>query len=303
VLQNPRLFRPFESVISLLPLPRYGTIDPTPFVAVFFPVFFGLILGDVGYGLVLAAAGLLLHWRSKPATLLRSVAEIIGPCALFSIFAGLLFGELFGDLGRRWFGLQPLAFDREEALVPFLLLALSIGAVHIVVGLVLGVVAAARRHPRQAVGRGASAAAVLLVVLALLAAVDVLPRVFFTPAVIGLLIAFPVLIAAEGIVAPIEFLSTLGNILSYARIMALGIASVMLAVVANRMVGAIGSATVGVVFALLFHLVNFAIGLFSPTIHALRLHYVEFFGKFYSPGGVRYEPFGAWTRNGGALRS
>ncbi|MGH7124514.1 MAG: V-type ATPase 116kDa subunit family protein [Stellaceae bacterium] len=77
--------------------------------------------------------------------------------------------------------------------------------------------------------------------------------------------------------------------------MALGIASVMLAVVANRMVGAMGSAAVGIVFALLFHLVNFGIALFSPTIHALRLHYVEFFGKFYSPGGVRYEPFGHWT--------
>ena len=50
-------------------------------------------------------------------------------------------------------------------------------------------------------------------------------------------------------------------------------------------------------FALLFHLVNFAIALFSPTIHALRLHYVEFFGKFYSPGGVRYQPFGRWTRD------
>ena len=76
--------------------------------------------------------------------------------------------------------------------------------------------------------------------------------------------------------------------------------TVMLAVVANRMVGAIGSAAVGIVFALLFHLVNFAIGLFSPTIHALRLHYVEFFGKFYSPGGVRYQPFGGnWTRQAG----
>jgi V/A-type H+-transporting ATPase subunit I len=84
--------------------------------------------------------------------------------------------------------------------------------------------------------------------------------------------------------------------------MALGIASVMLAVVANRMVGVIGSAAVGIVFALMFHLVNFAIGLFSPTIHALRLHYVEFFGKFYSPGGVRYEPFGAWTRGAGVTR-
>jgi V/A-type H+-transporting ATPase subunit I len=70
----------------------------------------------------------------------------------------------------------------------------------------------------------------------------------------------------------------------------------MLAVVANKMVGAIGSVAVGILFALLFHLVNFIIAVFSPTIHALRLHYVEFFGKFYSPGGVRYQPFGHWTR-------
>lgn len=295
VLRNPRIFRPFEVVISLLPLPRYGSIDPTPFVALFFPVFFGLILGDVGYGLMLAIGGLVMHHRSRPGTMLRSVTEIVGPCALMSIIAGIAFGEFFGDLGRRWFGLRPLAFDREEALIPFLLLAIAIGAVHILLGMILGVVNA-RRHPREAVGKGAAAVGLVLIVIALLAAVDVLPDSFFTPAVIGILIAFPVLIATEGIVAPIEFLSALGNVLSYARIMALGVASVMLAVVANRMVGMLGSAVVGVLFALLFHLVNFAIGLFSPTIHALRLHYVEFFGKFYSPGGVRYQPFGALSR-------
>jgi V/A-type H+-transporting ATPase subunit I len=272
-------------------------------VAVFFPVFFGLMLGDIGYGLVLAIGGLILHHRSRPNTLLRSVSEIIGPCALLAILAGVLFGEFFGDLGRRWFGLMPLAFDREEALIPFLLLSVAIGGVHILLGMILGVISAARRHPREAFGKGAATAGLVLVIVALLAALDVLPRAFFTPAVIGLLIAFPILIVLEGVVAPIEFLSTLGNILSYARIMALGAASVMLAVVANRMVGMLGSAVVGVLFALLFHLVNFAIGLFSPTIHALRLHYVEFFGKFYSPGGVRYQPFGTWTRQAGITRS
>ena len=144
---------------------------------------------------------------------------------------------------------------------------------------------------------------VVLVIVALLAAVDVLPGAFFTPAVIALLVAFPVLIVLEGLVAPIELLTTLGNILSYARIMALGVASVMMAVVANKMVGAIGSVVVGILFALLFHLVNFAIAAFSPTIHALRLHYVEFFGKFFSPGGVRYQPFGHWTRANSRTRA
>jgi V/A-type H+-transporting ATPase subunit I len=303
VLSNPRLFRPFETLIRLLPLPSYGTIDPTPFVAVFFPAFFGLMVGDVGYGVVLALLGLILHARSKPGTLLRNVSEIVGPCALFSIIAGFLYGELFGDLGRRWLGLQPLAFSREEALIPFLLLAVALGAVHILLGLGLSVASNVRRHPRHAIGSGVSALMIVLIILALLAAVDVLPKGFFTPAVVGLLVAFPLLIVLEGLVAPIELLSMLGNILSYARIMALGVASVMLAVVANKMVGAIGSLAVGIVFALLFHLVNFAIALFTPTIHALRLHYVEFFGKFYSPGGVQYQPFGHWTRDAAQHRA
>ena len=295
VLRNPRLFRPFEIVTGMLPLPRYGTIDPTPYVAVFFPMFFGLMLGDAGYGAAVAVLALVLHRRSRPGTVLRSVAEVAGPCALFAIVFGVLFGEYFGDLGRHWFGLAPLWLDREEAIVPFLVLTLGLGVVHVVLGLALGVLASAREHPRQAAGRGLSAVMILLILTAILAAVEVLPHALLTPAVVALLIAFPVLIVLEGIVAAIELLSAIGHILSYARIMALGTASVMLAIVANRLGGAVGSAVVGALFALLFHLVNFGLGLFSPTIHALRLHYVEFFGTFYSPGGTRYEPLGHWS--------
>lgn len=295
VLHNPRLLRPFEAITRMLPLPRYGSIDPTPFVAVFFPAFFGLILGDVGYGVVLAIVALVLHVRSRDGTMLRSVSEIAGACAGASIVFGFLYGEAFGDLGRRLVGLKPLVFDREEALVPFLALAVAIGFVHIVLGLVLGMVAAVRhRQAREAAGRGISALMVVLVAVALLAAVKILPGGFFTPVVIALLVAFPLLVMAEGLLAPLELLSTLGNVLSYARIMALGTASVMMAVVANRMVGATGSVLVGVVFALLFHTVNFALGLFGPTVHGLRLHYVEFFGKFYSPGGTSYRPLRHW---------
>ena len=154
------------------------------------------------------------------------------------------------------------------------------GGVHVLLGLVLGVFNAMHGHRRQALGRGLSAVMILLIVVALLAAVKLLPAQLLTPAVVALLVAFPVLVIAEGIVAPVELLATIGSILSYARIMALGTASVMLAVVANRLAGAIGSVVVGAIFALLFHLVNFALGLFSPTVHALRLHYVEFFGRF-----------------------
>lgn len=293
-MQNPPLFRPFEVITRMLPLPRYGSIDPTPFVAVFFPVFFGLMLGDAGYGLVLAALAATLRWRSKPGTTLRSVSLVAGACALTSTLFGVLFGEAFGDLGHR-LGMRPLAFNREEAIVPFLGLTIALGVVHVVLGLVLAVVIAWRRgHRREAAGRGVAALMVALTVLALLAAFSVLPEALFTPFVVAVIVAFPVLVALEGVVAVIELLSTYGHVLSYARIMALGTASLMLAVVANQLVGAMGSLVVGAVFALFFHLVNFAIGLFSPTIHALRLHYVEFFGKFYSPGGTPYRPLTHW---------
>lgn len=300
VLSNPRIFRPFETIVRLLPLPRYGSIDPTPFVAVFFPMFFGLILGDLGYGALLVILALLLRRGSAEGSLRRSIAEVIGACAIFTLIFGALYGEFFGDLGHRWFGLRPLWFDRSEAVLPFLGLALALGLVHILLGLGLGVFTAFHRSRKEALGKGVAFLMVVLIVVALLAVFEVLPRGLFVPAVVVLLIAFPVLVATEGLLAPIELLTTVGNVLSYARVMALGTASVMLAVVANRMVGSLGSVAIGAIFALLFHLVNFALGLFSPTIHALRLHYVEFFGKFYSPGGTQYHPFGGST-SGGAI--
>ena len=294
VLKNPRLFRPFEAITEMMPLPRYGTIDPTPFVAIFFPMFFGIVLGDIGYGVILGLVAFILRLRSSAGTKLRSVSEIGLACALFTIVFGFLYGELFGDLGHR-IGLHPIIFNREEAFFPFLGLAVALGVVHVVLGLILSAVQLFRRNKRHALGRGLAAIMVLLIVMALMAAAGMLPERFFSPLVIATLVALPVLVVAEGILAPVELVSTLGNVLSYARIMAVGTASVMMAVVANRMVGALGGVVVGVICALTFHLVNFVLGVFSPTIHVLRLHYVEFFGKFFSPGGSQYRPFRQWS--------
>ena len=291
VLSNPKLFRPFETLTTLLPLPKYGTIDPTPFVAVGFPMLFGMILGDVGYGVVLLALALVLRRRSQPGSPLRTAAAIGLPCAIFAIIFGFLFGELFGPMGRLWFGLEPLLFDRERAIIAAILVAVGIGFVHTIVGLVLGIATTARGEPRVAASRAVQLVMMILVVLALLSAVRVLPANLFTALGIAVLLGFPLLVLLEGIVAPIEFFSTLASVLSYVRIMALGTASVLLAVVASEMIGMFGSAVVGILFGLLFHLVNLAMGVFSPTVHALRLHYVEFFRQFYSPGGRRYEPF------------
>ena len=152
VLTNPRLFRPFELITRMLPLPAYGTIDPTPFVAVFFPMFFGLILGDVGYGLVLAVLALWLRHGGAPGSTRRAVAEMLGAGAAFSSCSASPSASSSATSAAAWFGMRPLLFDREKSLLPFLGLAVAIGVVHIVLGLVLGIVQRLAR-PSAAGGR------------------------------------------------------------------------------------------------------------------------------------------------------
>lgn len=300
VLRNPRLFRPFEAITRMLPLPRYGSLDPTPFVAVGFPMLFGIVLGDLGYAAMLAILALILRWRSRPGSKVRDISLMALACAAFAAVFGVLYGELFGDLGHRLFGLEPLVFNREEAIIPALVFALGLGLIHVVLGLVLGVITSLRGHEdrkharRHALGRGIAALMLLLIAACTLAVFDVLPSALFTPLIVVTVVVFPLLVIAEGVLAPVELVSTIGHVLSYARIMAVGTASVMMAVVANRMVGAVGSVLVGALFALIFHVINFAIGVVSPTIHVLRLHFVEFMGTFHSPGGTAYRPLSRW---------
>jgi len=292
VLANPPLFAPFEVLSSLLPLPRYGTVDPTPFVAMFFPMLFGVVVGDVGYGVAIAVLAVVLRLATPRA---RDLARIAGAIAIYTILFGVLYGELFGDLGTRWFGMSPLWFDRREAVLGFLMLAIALGLVHLVLGLGIAAASRWRRDRREAIGRGLTAIMMLLVAVALLALFQRVPAGLLTPAVIALLVALPIVVVLEGATALLDFMTILGHVLSYARVMALGTASVMLAIVANRMHGAFGSAAIGIAFALVFHLVNFAITLFSPTLHVMRLHYVEFFGTFFEPGGGPYRPLRHWS--------
>jgi V/A-type H+-transporting ATPase subunit I len=124
---------------------------------------------------------------------------------------------------------------------------------------------------------------------------DFLPEDFRTPAIGGLIIGIVLIGASLGwlgiLMGPIEFIGLIGNILSYLRIAAIGLASIYLAKVANDTAGMLGNLIVGAVMAVLLHALNLVLGAFSPTIHSLRLHYVEFFRKFYEGGGRPYEPF------------
>jgi V/A-type H+-transporting ATPase subunit I len=242
--------------------------------------------------LALALLARIKGWGGETGRRLTTIALA---CAVSAVGFGFLFGELFGELGEP-LGLHPLLFDRRKAALPFLGLALALGAGHIVLGVSLGLSSSLRSGKgREALARAVTLSLILTVFAAALARAGYLPAGVGWPA----LLALPLLLAATvllgGALAPLELVSTFANILSYARLMALGTASVMLADVSNRMVEVFSPAAVGVTVAVALHAVNFAMGLFSPTIQALRLHYVEFFGKFFEGGGKPYEPFALTT--------
>jgi len=290
VLRNPALVRPFELLLSLLSPPRYGSIDPTPFLAGFFPLFFGLMLGDVGYGVVALGLALLARARGWGGETGRKVTTIAVACSLSAIVFGVLFGEVFGELGER-IGIHPILFNRAKAVPTFLGLALGLGGIHVVLGVGLGLWTALRQGENEkALAKATTLALILAAFLTILARLGQVPSALGTGALWALGPLLAVLIAIEGVLAPLEIMKTIGNVFSYARLMALGVASVMLAEVANEMAGFF-PVVVGVTVAVLLHAVNFAMGCFSPAIQALRLHYVEFFDKFYRDGGKPYEPF------------
>ena len=293
VLKNPGYFQPFELFSRLLPVPSYASFDLTPFIALFFPLFFGMMLGDMGYGFILLVGVVITLAVARERPLLTDAAKIFGVCAVYTIIFGFLFGELFGAVGQRFLNL-PHWLDRQESMLPMLYFALTAGVIHVALGLVLGMLMAFKSgEKREALFKLGS---ILLIGLMVLIGFSFQVESFTMltrPLILVVGVLVPVLFITGGFMAPLEVLKTIGNIISYARIMAIGLTSVLLAYVANYFAGAIGSIWVGVLVAILLHAFNIVLGVFAPTIHSLRLHYVEFFSKFMAPGGGRkFSPLG-----------
>ncbi len=298
VLENPAWAKPFEEVLNLFGLPRYGTIDPTQLLAIFYPIFFGFIIGDVGYGLILVLLSLWAKKKMGSIYFVRVIASMLLLAGTMAMFWGFLFGEAFGDLPARFhllkeveiFGIT-IPFERSHLLMPYLYMAVGIGVAHIVLGLVLGMINAAREHARGHFIEKAGFI-LLLVAAALLgtASMKIVPLggpVGFLLLVVALFL----IVRGGGFMGIIHIPSTISNIFSYARLMALGVAGVLLADVANQLAGSIGSIWVGILIAFFLHLINIVVHSFSSTIHSVRLNVIEFFDKFYEPGGRRYKPF------------
>lgn len=300
VLLRPRRgWGPYQRLVSFLSWPAPGQVDPSGLMAVVLPFLFGVMVGDVVYGLVLMGLGWFLMRRGRSGQqAFADAGQMLVVGGAWATVFGVLFGEALGNLGRS-LGMPALWFYRggPAALEPLLLFALAIGAAHVVLGLILGVWTAIRN--RQ-LGRLLDRGGTLLVLVGLLGLVgvlaDALPAGLLTPTVIATVIGVVIACLSHGaiglLLGPLELLGSLGNVLSYLRVAAVGLASVYLANVANTL-GAEAPLVLGIVVATFLHALNLALAAFSPTVQALRLHYVEFFSKFYDGGGRPFAPLGA----------
>ena len=292
---NGPIARSFEPLSRFAAVPRYGTIDPTPLLALTFPAFVGLMIADAGYGLVLLALLVLFRSRMQRSPLLRKVWPIGLTMAVSMILFGILFAEAFGETARHVLHVEPILFDRaepESAIITMLAIAVAIGFAQVGLGLALGVWNAARvDHRREAVGRAALLAGLAAVVVMIAAAGEILPAEVLAIAVAALVAAVVIAGLSMGIAGPVEMIGVLGNVLSYARLMAVAFAGVMLALVADKLGSLMPSIVFGVLVAIVLHSLNLTLGIFDASVQGLRLHFVEFFTKFVEPGGTPYAPF------------
>ncbi len=294
--RNPEAISPFEDFVKMRAVPKYTDIDPSTLVAIFMPLFFGMMVGDVGYGVLMFLFS--FYMLRKPVKgLMGDFLKALRIGSIWAIIFGVLYGEYFGSLGEK-IGLRHLWFSRSEpsSIKTLMVMALSVGVAHILLGLAIGVWNAIVHRSRSEIfERLGMAVGLLGIVFLALSLTSNLPHGYTTLGWVVLAVGLVILALSMGktgfFLGPIEFVGVIGNVLSYLRIAALGLASVFLAKVANDMGSMLGSAFVGVIIAIVIHSLNLVMGMLSPTIQSLRLQYVEFFRKFYEGGQSSFTPF------------
>lgn len=291
LLKNHPLIKPFERLLAIFPPPKYGTGDPTPYLALFFPIFFGMMLGDLGYATIITFGLFVIGKKTTGNRVVEDFVHIGFACAFSTAFFGIIYGEFFG---RFWsvIGLPHPFFERAEQTEIFLGLAAVVGGLHLLLGTVLAIRLAVLQKSGRAFAIGLSDF-VLISSFYLFAFSFLGGGENYRLVVAMMLGALIIKIIAGGWIELIESSRLISGVLSYARLMAVGMGSIIFADMADDLFFGSDNIIVALFMLVIIHGFNLMLGIFDPALQALRLHYVEFFGRFYKFGEVRFAPLGS----------
>lgn len=320
LMENSKFITPFESVTEMYSLPAYRGFDPTKIFAAFYVVFFGIMLSDAAYGIIMSIACFIILRKYDLEGMAHKLITLFMYCGISTIFWGAMFGGWFGDIvtvvSKIFFGtevvVKPLWFNPMDDPIKLLIFSIALGIVHLFTGMAI------KSYMQIKEGKwfdalcdqgfwvititgicawlGGGMIAPVLVDIGMYMAIAGLVGLLLTGGRhskgIGKVIG--------GLSSVYDITSYLSDILSYSRILALGLATGVIAQVVNTMGSIFGGGIIGAILLLIIfvfgHTLNIAINALGAYVHTCRLQYVEFFGKFYMDGGEPFEPMGQNTK-------
>ncbi len=335
-LSNNAFARPLEWVLESFSLPGKGEVDPTFSMAVFYYLLFGIMFADAGYGFIMVAACgfCLLKGKNKLEGFIKDFIEMFLYCGISTVFWGVMFGSYFGDvfdvIATTYFGaskvpvIPPLWFFPVNEPIRMLTFSMGLGIVHLLFGLSMKTYQLIKAKDYISILYDALSWFTLVVTCTILllslemitnilgVSISIPPIAVTISTVLAVLSCIIIILTngresrnpfkrfLKGLYALYGITGYLSDVLSYSRLLALGLASGVISSVINQMAAMAGKGVIGpIVFiiVLLFgHAINFAINILGAYVHTNRLQYVEFFGKFYSGGGRSFNPFGMKTK-------
>lgn len=321
LMENNSLVQPFESITELYSLPSSSNIDPTPFMAPFYCIFFGLMLADVGYGLIMSILCFAVLRKFKLEGTIQKMMKLFFYCGISTAFWGVMFGSWFGDavpaasklIFNSDFAIKPLWINPMEEPMTLLVFSFIFGVVHLFAGMAI--------QAYMLVRDGKALDAVfdigfwygfIIGIALMLFGNSIIPGSSQIGTWMTIIFAIGLVLTQgrakvgviskliSGVLSLYNITSYLSDILSYSRLLALGLATGVVSSVVS-ILGSMGGRNIFgilmfVAVLLIGHVFNFAINALGAFVHAARLQYVEFFGKFYEGGGEPFNPLAKKTK-------
>ena len=312
VLKNLKIIKPYEFITNMYSPPNYREIDPNIFLALFFSIFFGFVMADIGYGILLVLFGSLLYFTQKKYNSFKSLVGILSICGIFTIVFGILFGSFFGVSNQMW-EVVPKAVlpNPAQDVISMLGICLSFGIIQIMFAFFLrAILLIKEKQILQSIFNGFMWEVFFVGLIFI--SLDFAGIIYNFQKLGLILLFFSILVIAisnlfinkglnrltKSFGSIYSIINIFSDILSYARLFGLMLSGAIISTIVNDLASSFFTSStlfpIGILIVVIGHSFNLAIGVLGAYIHVSRLQYIEFFSRFYTGEGELFKPFG-WS--------